>query len=213
LLEQVQGPADKMASIAVRDLHMSVDWSTERTEFTPCIASSSNLWARGPRDPQRHGPDRLVIERFLSGSELLMLQGLYYSRQKFRSDRKLKETFKNSMLVDLAGNAFNAAVLYPLMTAVVLCAPLAESIRLCTSARLVDVDGDLATKAENQMEAAMKQAMTMAPMAAPLDLSDDGEQDADHDVVPVAGDEGPEEEWEEEEATEDDVEVDADAGA
>ena len=120
-----------MDNIAVRDLHMSHEWSVDRTDYCPCIASSSNLWARGPREPEKLGAQRLVMDRFLCGSELLMLQGLDYSRQRFRQSESLADTLKESDLVDLAGIAFNASVLYPLLTAVVSCAPLADAIALC----------------------------------------------------------------------------------
>ena len=123
LVEKTHGLAASLSSIVVRDLHMSQEWATDRVECVPCIASSSTLWARGPRKPLAPPGERAVIDRFLCGAELLMLQGLSYERQP-------AEEFSNSDLTDLAGNAFNASVIYPLLTALFCTAPLIEAMSL-----------------------------------------------------------------------------------
>lgn len=116
LLEQTQGKVTTLKTLLVRDLHMSAEWQVEREGYMPCIVSSSALWVRGASRGQ-------YIERFLSGAELLCLQGLDYGRQNL-------EGFSHSNLVDLAGNAFCSAVIFPLITGLFCCAPLAEAIKL-----------------------------------------------------------------------------------
>ena len=120
LIEHTQGAADMLPDLTVRDLHMSHDWQADRVGCLPCIASSSALWVRGPRRPGTSSPD--TIDRFLCGSELLAVQGLEHRRQNVSG-------FSESQLRELAGNAFNAAVIYPLLFAVIAFAPVAAASR------------------------------------------------------------------------------------
>jgi site-specific DNA-cytosine methylase len=122
-VENTQGPACTARCLMVRDLNMSATWQVDREDFTPCIVSSSTLWIRGPRNMLI--PEEGFVDRCMAGSELLALQGLDFDRMEIDEDE-----FSHQQLTDLAGNAFCAAVLYPIFTALVACAPLAEAIRI-----------------------------------------------------------------------------------
>jgi site-specific DNA-cytosine methylase len=123
LVEQTQGQACTAKALMVRDLNMSATWQVDREDFTPCIVSSATLWIRGPRNILI--PEEGFVDRCMAGLELLALQGLDFERFEIG-----ELAFSHLELTDLAGNAFCAAVLYPIFTALIACAPLADAIRI-----------------------------------------------------------------------------------
>lgn len=78
----------------LHDINMSMQWLSVCVACSPCIVSSSRLWCR----KRLGGVD-------LAACEALALQGFSHTAQKV-ADPPLTE----KELVDLAGNAFNGAV-------------------------------------------------------------------------------------------------------
>eukprot|EP00974_Lingulodinium_polyedra_P129358 11209724-Lingulodinium_polyedra.AAC.1 len=113
--EQVNGLADSLEHLVTQDLNVTFGWSRPCLGRTPCIVSTSTLWVRGPAQCNE---GRRVVDRLLTGTELLHLQGL-----SPRLQAKATEAFSFKEKTDLAGNAFNAAVMFSLITAAVACLP------------------------------------------------------------------------------------------
>jgi hypothetical protein len=111
------GPAKEMTQWACRDLNMTMEWGQCRTHMLPCIVSSSLMWLRGPVN-QPTQPVR-VVDRLVAGSELLCMQGLGFFMQGSG-----QAVFNNKDKTDLAGNAFNGAVVGAMLTATMMQAPV-----------------------------------------------------------------------------------------
>ncbi len=99
-LEQVHKAELTMGCEFVADVNLSIQWCRARKREVPCIVSSSRMWA-------------LHRGRLLAGEELLALQGFSIQVQHDYCD-----TWSHKQLVDLAGNAYNGAVLAAVVTAV-----------------------------------------------------------------------------------------------
>lgn len=131
LEEETCGPADALPTWTCRDLNMTLGWSRIRSGVTPCIVSSSVMWVRGPVSPHTQVSPR-VVNRVLTGRELLSLQGFSLQAQaRAQVDAPL---FSNKDRTDLAGNAFNGAVLVALLVATLSFAPLAAAIDIANRA-------------------------------------------------------------------------------
>ena len=124
LEEAMRGPAAASACLWVRDLNMTMQWGRWREGRAPCIVSTSMFWVRGTHQDQ--SGNVIVRDRKMSGKELLNLQGFDCELQE-----RAQSEYTDAMKSDLAGNAFCAAVLFPIITAIVACAPL--SLAFCSS--------------------------------------------------------------------------------
>ena len=85
----------------------------------PRLVSSSHIWLR------KHG-------RSMAPAEALALQGFSHEIQQ-----ECDPPLTSVQLMDLAGNAFNAAVLIPIVTACVACLDLPEAYKLSQAFQLV----------------------------------------------------------------------------
>lgn len=115
--EQLKGEAKDLECFRCRDLNMTMNWGVWRENITPCIVSTGILWLRGSCGGR-------IVDRLLSGRELLQLQGF-----DARKAGKKVHAFSQKEMVDLAGNAFCGPVLYPLVTALVASVPWATAFR------------------------------------------------------------------------------------
>ena len=115
--ECVSGPTDSLTGFRCRDLNMSMSWGVWQDCVCPCIVSSSITWLRGTCRGRE-------VDRLLSGRELMQLQGW-----DARREGKTARVFSQREIVDLAGNAFCGAVLYPVVTGIVACVPWATAFR------------------------------------------------------------------------------------
>jgi hypothetical protein len=97
-LEQVHQEEIKAGIEVYADVSLSIGCCRARRGSTPCIVSTSRIWG-------------LHLGRELAGEELLALQGFSLEAQREST------TWTPKQLADLAGNAFNGAVLAPLLTA------------------------------------------------------------------------------------------------
>ncbi len=130
LEEQVHGKADQLKTWFARDLNMSLGWGQTREELFPCIVSTSTMWIRGLL-PAHQGQPSQIVDRLVAGSELLSLQGfpLSFQEEAF-SQYKGEIEFSDQQKTDLAGNAFNGAVLGPLLSALISAAPIEKALEL-----------------------------------------------------------------------------------
>jgi site-specific DNA-cytosine methylase len=107
-LEQVF-PVDKYPTESLHDLHLNMKWQkgleSELNTWCPCLTGSSRPWLR-------------VAGRDLTGSEALALQGVDY---EFQKPQRNGQMFTNPQRLDLAGNAFNAFCVLPLLLASFAC--------------------------------------------------------------------------------------------
>ena len=71
------------------------------------------------------------MDRMISGAEALAVQGFCHFLQ---AQCKPGFSFTNTQKMDLAGNAFNAAVVILVFTAMVACAPLGQAISFAAPA-------------------------------------------------------------------------------
>lgn len=121
--EQTRGSTATLAGIECRDMNMTMAWGKTKIDRLPCVVSSSRMWARGVL------PAGETVDRLLTGSELLHVQGFDLSAQS----KEAPGQFSHNEKTDLAGNAFNKAALYAVLTAAMACAPLARAISLGAS--------------------------------------------------------------------------------
>ena len=115
--EQLFGEAKDLECFRCRDLNMTMSWGNWRENITPCIVSTGILWLRGSCGGR-------TVDRLLSGRELLQMQGF-----DARKVSKTGHAFSQKEMVDLAGNAFCAPVLYAVVTGLVACVPWATAFR------------------------------------------------------------------------------------
>ena len=92
----------------VHDVNMSASWESSTQEACPCIVCSSTLWLR-------------TLRRELYGGEALAIQGFRHSFQKIE-EMRLSQT----NLMDLAGNAFSAFCVVPVVLATLVHYPWPE---------------------------------------------------------------------------------------
>lgn len=133
LEEATAGEAASVRPWTCRDINMTLAWSRVRQEILPCIVSSSVMWIRGVINETPDGQVKRVIDRCLSGAELLSLQGFplcLQARADAQSGDTAEKKFSDRQKVDVAGNAFNAAVLIPVLTATFATCPVAKAIAL-----------------------------------------------------------------------------------
>ena len=116
--EQTRGFAPSLKGLHIRDLNMTLSWGRTRVNCTPCVVSTSKMWVRGRTSANT------IVDRFMSGSELLNLQGIEFDHQGDQFTCKEKS--------ELAGNAFNKAILYAVVTGLMTCVSH-SSIATCTS--------------------------------------------------------------------------------
>jgi hypothetical protein len=142
-----------------RDLNMTMDWGVDRVCEIPCIVSTSLLWIRGPVGDGR------VVDRLLSGREMLNLQGIGPAMQD--TAEAAGNQADNKQKIDLAGNAFCGGVVVALMLAVIGHVPLASAIEL--------------SKEPLQVEASQEQKPSDGEAVQDADLDGEAVQDADLD--------------------------------
>lgn len=123
--EMTKGQTSTLNTLFSKDLQLSIDWGSDRHDVLPCIVSTSLMWVRGPlsNSPSSEFPD--FIDRLLTGSELLNIQGLPYQIQN-----KSTVVLSNAQKSDLAGNAFCGAVISPILAALVAYAPLPAAFKM-----------------------------------------------------------------------------------
>ncbi len=97
-LEQTNQPLVKQGVELFADVNLSIGWCRLLPNIVPCLVSTTQLWSVSRR-------------RIVCGEETLALQGFCHSAQ--RNTKK----WRSRQLVDLAGNAFNGAVLVAVLTA------------------------------------------------------------------------------------------------
>ena len=87
----------------IADISLNLAWliANVKVGVCTCVVSTCLPWA-------------IIRKRLLCGAELLQLQGIPICRQKVSCD------FSDSQLTDFVGNTFNAFVLLPVMTAVLI---------------------------------------------------------------------------------------------
>jgi len=144
--EAVQGSAAKLRDLHARDLHMTIEWGVSKKGYVPTITSSSQIWVRGSFCDTN--AETRVVDRLLCGSELLALQGL--PPDAWRTSEL--PGFSQKDLADMAGNAFCAGHLIPVLVAAMTCVPWQEAIRLSHSALQTDEDIRAGTALEQQDE-------------------------------------------------------------
>ena len=108
---------DECKGLMVADVGQSIEWVrsgsvSAEDSVLPTILPNSKIWLLFV---EKHKPSRMRQERFLIGSEALRLQGL--DPAKFP---KLQEKYKESFMMNLAGNMFSVAVVLTMWSAVVL---------------------------------------------------------------------------------------------
>ena len=86
------------------DINMSIGWVRPRSGMLPCIVSSSHIW-------------QLHACKEITGEELLCLQGFSHQLQATVTPPACGKIFTQVSKIDLAGNAFNGAVLMAVLTA------------------------------------------------------------------------------------------------
>ena len=118
------GETKSLETWHAQDVQMTVGWARPRKDGVPCIGSSSKIWIRGPVDRNRGR----FIDRLLTGSELLALQGVPFVWRDLEDG-----VFSNDQLVDLAGNAFSSCVLPPIFVALLIHAPIAQAFAFMKS--------------------------------------------------------------------------------
>jgi len=147
-VEHQQGPARSLKSLSFRDLNMTIGWSYDWDAICPCIVSTSTLWVRGTMpatvsdqraatvsdqcaatvSDQRtalcdtaSGQAVQCVDHVLTGEEALALQGFDYTLQSRAPDL---HKWSQKEKIDLAGNAFSASSVLPLLVALATWAPL-----------------------------------------------------------------------------------------
>ena len=121
MVEKTNGAADTLEALQARGLNMAMHWGREVEQQLPCISSTSSLWARGPC--QLGVLRGQTVDRMIIGAEVLAAQGVCHFLQ---AQCKPGFSFNNTQKMDLAGNAFNAAVVTPVFAAMVARAPLGQ---------------------------------------------------------------------------------------
>jgi site-specific DNA-cytosine methylase len=128
--EMTEGFAEMLEQLVVRDLNMTIEWGHTRKDVLPTIVSSSVVWVRGCY--LKNGV-MTVIDRKVCGAELLNVQGFPLTLQDAGGSRSSEVEFSEKGKVDLAGNAFCAGHLIPVLSALIACAPWAEAFQIRTS--------------------------------------------------------------------------------
>ena len=109
--EHMLGGVDTLQEETYLDLNYSIKWCRAREAVLPCIVSTSFPW-------------RMKAGMELLGEELLCMQGFSYNIQQRAAVGG--RPFSQSEKTDLAGNAFNGAVLLSVMTSAMAAYPWIE---------------------------------------------------------------------------------------
>jgi hypothetical protein len=107
-----------VGQVLTRDLNLSADWGATKRNMISCCTSGSIMWLWGRLSSGE------VIDRKMTGDELLCVQGLPYQMQETAA-----RGLSCECQADLAGNMFNGAAVLAFLTCVFTCMPFGEVIR------------------------------------------------------------------------------------
>ena len=107
-----------VGQVLTRDLNLSADWGSTKRNMISCCTSGSIMWLWGRLSSGE------IIDRKMTGDELLCVQGLPYAMQT-----RAASGLSCECQADLAGNMFNGAAVLAFLTCVFTCMPFGEVIR------------------------------------------------------------------------------------
>ena len=131
-------PSQAASTLTVRDIMMSMPWGYHQHGGSiPCLVASSVMWLHGDGKS-----DLPYLSRQLTGQEALALQGFSHKIQKVISyiHKGQSLTLTQKQLRDLAGNAFNLAVVLAVGTGMAATLPWERASKLRTEVQINDTE-------------------------------------------------------------------------